>query len=179
MPATQRQRRVLGQLSYLAASVALLVIAILPLSPGRIGLPGPDWLLALTFVWVLRRPEQVPVLSVAAVMLAADVLLLRPPGLGAAIAVAATEAARRREQRWAERGFPAQWLRVSMLMVMMMLAARVLHVLFVIPASLAPLPAFGQDAMRVIATAGAYPVVAAVTRALGLRRATPAEMDLV
>ena len=179
MPATPRQRRLLGQLSYLLAALALLMISILPLSPGAVGWPGPDWLLALTFAWVLRRPEQVPVLTLAAVMLAADVLLLRPLGLGAAVAVAATEAARRREQRWAERGFAAEWLRVAALMAMMMLAGRVLHVLFVIPATLAPLPAFGQDVMRLIATIGAYPVVVALARALGLRRAAPAEMDLV
>lgn len=179
MAGTPRQRRLLGQLSYLAASLVLLVVAILPLSPGAVGWAGPDWLLAMTFAWVLRRPEQVPVLSIAVVMLAADVLLLRPLGLGAAIAVAATEAARRREQRWSERGFPAEWLRVAVLMALMMLAARVLHVLFVIPATLAPLPVVGQDALRVIATVAAYPVVAAVMRGIGPRRAAPAEMDLV
>lgn len=179
MAGTPRQNRLLGQFSYLVAALALLVVAILPLSPGSEGWPGPDWLLALTLAWVLRRPEQVPVVTVAGVMLLADILLLRPIGLGAAIAVVATEAARLREQRWAQHGFLAEWLRVAALMALMTLASRVLHTLFVIPVTLAPLPAFGQDMLRLIATIGAYPVIVATARALGLRRAAPAEMDLV
>ena len=152
--------------------------ALLPLSPGAIRWPGPDWLMALTLAWVLRRPEQLPVLSVAAVMLLADVLFLRPIGLGAAIAVVATEAARRRETRWAEQGFVAEWLRVGALVALGLLAERVVMTLFVIPPALAPLPPLGQDILRLIATLAAYPLVVVVLRAFGLRRAAPGEMDL-
>lgn len=173
-----RQRQLIGQAVYVGAGLALIVLALLPLSPGAIRWPGPDWLLALSFAWVLRRPEQVPVLVIAAMMLAADVLLLRPPGLGAALAVAATEAARQREQRWAEQGFLAEWLRVGALMALMLLGDRIVRGLFMIPATLAPMPPLGQDIMRLIATMGAYPGVVAATRLLGLRRAAPGEMDL-
>lgn len=179
MIAAPRQRQLIGQSLYVAAGLALIVGALLPLAPGRIGWAGPDWLAALTLAWVLRRPEQVPVLLVAALMLAADILLMRPIGLGAAIAVVATEAARRRAERWQEQGFVAEWARVAMLMLLMVLADRVVRALFVIPPVLAPMPPLGQDILRLIATVFAYPVVVAVTRALGLRRAAPGELELV
>lgn len=172
-----RQRQLIGQSLFVAAGLALIVVALLPLRPGAIAWPGPDWLVALAFAWVLRRPEQVPVLIVAALMLTADILLLRPIGLGAAIAVVATEAARRREPRWRDQGFLVEWLGVATLIVMMVLADRVIRTLFLIPPTLAPLPPLGQDILRLIATIAAYPLVVVVTHVLGLRRAAPGELD--
>lgn len=178
MIAVLRQRRVVGQVLFAMSGMAIIFAALLPLAPGSVGWPGPDWLTALTFAWLLRRPDEVPVLLIAAVTLAADALLLRPLGLGAALAVVATELARPRAQRWGESGFPAEWLRVAVLMVLMLLADRLLRGVLVVPATLAPTPPLGQDAMRLIATVAAYPVVVGVTRLLGLRRAAPGEMDL-
>ena len=63
--------------------------------------------------------------------------------------------------------------------LLMVLADRVVRALFVIPPVLAPMPPLGQDILRLIATVFAYPVVVAVTRALGLRRAAPGELELV
>lgn len=174
-----RQRQLVGMTLYVLSALAVILAALLPLSPGRIAFPGPDLLTVLTLAWVIRRPEQVPVPVIAAVMLATDILLFRPPGLGAAIAVVATEAARQREQRWREQGFLVEWLRVAMLMALMVLAERTIRSLSLIPPTLAPLPPLGQDLLRLLATVGAYPVVVVVARALGLRRAAPGEMDLV
>jgi len=173
-----RHRQLIGMTLYLLASLALIVAALLPLSPGRIGWPGPDLLILLTFAWVLRRPEQVPVLVIAVVMLAADILLFRPVGLGAAIAVVATEAARRRQQRWRDQGFLVEWLRVAILMVLMVLAGRVIQTLFLIPPTLAPLPPLGLDILRLITSVGAYPFVVATLGLLGLRRAAPGKPEL-
>lgn len=172
-----RQSRLLGQLLYVLAALALILGALLPLSPGRISWPGPDWLSALTFAWVLRRPDQVPVLILAAVMLAADILLLRPPGLGAALAVVATEAARRQQHRWRAQGFLVEWLRVAILMGLTVLAERVIRTLFLVPPTLAPLPPLGQDVLRLIATIAAYPLVVAALGVLGLRHAAPGALD--
>lgn len=172
-----RPRRLLGQLLYLLLALALILGALLPLAPGRIAWPGPDWLVAVTLAWVLRRPEQVPVLTVALVMLAADLLLFRPLGLGAALAVVAAEAARRQQHRWRAQGFLVEWLRVAILMGLMMLAERVIRTLFLVPPTLAPLPPLGQDALRLIATVAAYPLVVALLGALGLRHAAPGALD--
>jgi rod shape-determining protein MreD len=154
------------------------VAALLPLAPGRIGLPGPDLLTALTLAWVARRPEQVPVLAVAAIGLAADILLFRPLGLGAAIAVVASEVPRRREHRWREHGFLVEWLRVATLMVLMVLAERTIRTLFFVPDTLAPLPPLGQDILRLIATITVYPLVAGMLAALGLHRSVPGKMGV-
>lgn len=171
-----RPRRLVGLTLYLLSALALIVLALLPLAPGRIGWPGPDLLVVLTFAWVLRRPEQVPVLVIAAVMLVADILLFRPPGLGAATAVVATEVARLHQQRWREQGFLVEWLRVAILMVLMVLAERTIRTLFLIPSTLAPLPPLGLDILRLITTVAAYPFVVAALGVLGLRRAAPGEI---
>ena len=73
---------------YVASCAAIMFFHLLPLqtSPGRWG--APDFLSALTYAWVLRRPEYVPALLIAAMMLLADMLFMRPPGLQAALVVA-------------------------------------------------------------------------------------------
>lgn len=173
-----RSRRLVGQAAYVGIGLTILVVALLPLSPGRVGWPGPDLLVALTLAWVLRRPEQVPVAVIAALALTADVLLMRPIGLGAAIMVAGSEAARLREHRWRAQGFLVEWLRVGVLMGAMVLADRVLRTILAVPQTLAPMPPLGQDLLRLIATVAAYPLVVWVARTLaGLRRAAPGETE--
>lgn len=161
-----RRQRLLGQALYVALFLVILFWRLLPLAPGRVVWPGPDLGLCLTLLWVLRRPDQAPVLIIAALYLVEDILLLRPIGLGAAIAVLCTEAARKREQRWRELPFMVEWLRVTLLLALMMLATRSLMTLFF----LSP-PPLGQAMLQLIATTAAYPVVAgAGAWLLGLSR---------
>ncbi|UFM63445.1 rod shape-determining protein MreD [Paracoccus sp. MA] len=161
-----RRQRLLGQALFVALFLAILFWRLLPLAPGRIGWPGPDLGLCLALVWVLRRPEQVPVLTIAVLFLIEDILLLHPIGLGAALAVIGTEAARKREQRWRELPFMVEWLRVAMLLALMMVANRFLLVIFFLP-----LPPFGQVILQYIATVAAYPLVAGLAGwVLGLPR---------
>lgn len=175
-----RGRRLWGLTGYVGISLAILIVALLPLAPGRVGWPGPDLLTALTLAWVLRRPEQVPVLVIAALALTADVLLMRPIGLGAVILVVGSEAARLREHRWREQRFLVEWLGVGTLMGAMMLADRVLRTILAVPQTLAPMPPLGQDLLRLIATVAAYPLVVWLARTLvGLRRAAPGETEPV
>lgn len=82
-----RRRQMTGMTVYVVVAFAILFVRLLPLSPGRVAMPGPDVLLCLTIAWVLRRPEQVPVLVIAAVFLIEGLLMLRPPGLWAAVVV--------------------------------------------------------------------------------------------
>lgn len=167
------QRRLIGQSVYAGLVLLLLFLRLLPLHPGRTGWPGPELTLALTFAWVLRRPEQVPVLLIAAAFLLQDIMLLWPFGLWAAVVVMATEAARLREVRWREQPFVVEWLRVSLLIAAMMLGYRIVLGLFLLP-----MPPLGQVVLSWLATAAAYPlVVLAGHWLLGLRRATPAEAE--
>ena len=168
-----------GSALYVAAALVIVMAGLLPLGPGWVRWTGPDLLLALTFAWVLRRPDQAPVLLVAAVFLLADLLTLRPPGLRAALVVVASESARLREHRWRDRTFLFEWLRVAILMGAIMVADRVVQTVFFVPPALAPRVPLGQDMIRLIATVAVYPLVAGAARVLlGLRRMAPGESDL-
>ena len=166
------RRRLAGGSVYVLIACGILFLRLLPLSPGRVPWPGPDLLLCLTFAWVLRRPEQVPTLIIATVILIEDLLVMRPLGLWAAMVVIGTEAARTREARWREQPFVVEWLRVAMLMAAMMAAARLVMVVVLLP-----VPPLGQVLLHWLASVTAYPVVAFAGMLLGLRRAAPGEAE--
>ncbi|WP_347266350.1 rod shape-determining protein MreD [Paracoccus sp. (in: a-proteobacteria)] len=167
-----RRQRLAGQALFAALFLAILFWRLLPLplAPGRAAWPGPDLGLCLALLWVLRRPQNLPVLTVALLFLVADVLLMQPIGLGAAIAVIGTEAARTREQRWRQLPFMVEWLRVAILLALMMLTNR-----FLMSVTFLPLPALGMVIVHYLATVAVYPPLAGLCAwALGLRR-NPAE----
>ncbi len=167
MSDSARRQRHLGQALFVLLFLTILFLRLLPLNPGRVIWPGPDLALCLCIGWLLRRPEQAPVLAIAILFLIEDIMLLRPLGLWAAIVVMSSEAARRREHRWRELPFMVEWLRVATLVSMMMLANR-----FVLAMFLLPLPPLGQVVLQAIATVAAYPLVVGLMRwPLGLRRA--------
>lgn len=170
-----RHRRYVGMVLYTLVMLAILLIRLLPLTPGSIAWPGPDLMLCLTLVWVLRRPEQVPVLLIAAVFFVEDMLMMRPLGLWTAIVVLATEAARHREHRWRELPFMIEWLRVAVLIALIVLANRFAMALFFVQ-----IPSLGQVILQYLATIIAYPVVVVVSRwTLGLRRVDYIEAEIM
>jgi rod shape-determining protein MreD len=158
---------------FVALALLLAFARLLPLGDGTGGVPGPDFLVALALAWVLRRPDYVPIVLVAVVMLLADFLFMRPPGLWAAITVLAVEFLRNREPGFRDLPFLVEWSMVALLLLAMTLAyALVLLVLMV------DQPTLGLTLLQLIATILAYPLVVAVTVfALGLRRAAPGEVD--
>ena len=170
-----KRRQLMGMVLFALIALVLLLVRLLPISPGAIPLPGPDLTLCLAFVWVLRRPEQVPVLLIAAVFMVEDIVLMRPPGLWTAVVVLGTEAARLREPRWREHPFMVEWGRVVLVFALMMLANR-----FMQAVAFLDLPSFGQVFLQFLATAFAYPFVALATRwLLGLRRLAIAEAEIM
>ena len=139
---------------YLAASATIVFGALLPLGPGAGRLPGPDLLVLLAFAWVLRRPDHVPVLALAAVMFVADLLTMRPPGLWAMMMLIGVEATRGRTGTWSDMPFLVEWAVVSAVLAAMHLAYAIgLAVFFV------DQPPIGQTLIRLIATICFYPAV--------------------
>ena len=59
-------------------------------------MPGPDLLLCIIFAWTMRRPDYLPVLLIAAVVLLEDLIMLRPPGLWTGLVVLVSEIIRKR-----------------------------------------------------------------------------------
>ncbi|MBE3639160.1 rod shape-determining protein MreD [Mangrovicoccus algicola] len=112
----------LARAAYAAIALAAMAVLLMPLwiEPG--GWPGPDLLSALTLAWVLRRPEQVPVLLIAGVMLTADLMLQRPPGLWAALMVAGSEVLRARRRTGRPLGVVAEWALAGTVIFAMSLA---------------------------------------------------------
>ncbi len=135
---------------------ALGIIAIhIPLVPvGQAGdrIANPDLLFCLLAAWIVRRPQAVPLLLVLALGLGADLLLGRPPGPGVLGLVLATEHLRHRRPG----SFLAEWLRAALLFAAILAGTAALLAL-----SLAPLPGGEALARHWLATAIAYPMVAA------------------
>lgn len=143
-----------GRALYLALSTVLILGAVLPLS-GPDPRPGPDLLLALTLAFVLRRPDTVPPLAVVGVFVLADLLWQRPPGLGALVALAVTEALRNRAPALRSQGFAAEWLAATLGIAAFVLGGRVAAAILFLP-----LPALTAQITGLAWTILAYPAVA-------------------
>ncbi|GAW33785.1 hypothetical protein RA2_00828 [Roseovarius sp. A-2] len=158
---------------YLALSLLLIFLHLLPLDMMPSGWAGPNLFLALTFGWAVRRPDYVPLLLVALVALGMDLLLQRPPGLWAAITVLGLETLRNRATSLRDLTFAAEWAAVSSTLVVMTLAYRI--ILTVLMVDQAPL---GLTLMQLLATLLVYPLVALLSHGLlGVRKRAPGDFD--
>lgn len=165
--------RAVYQAAFFGIAAVLIFFRLLPVNPGPGSLPGPDLIVLVAFAWVLRRPDFVPVWLVASVMLLADLLFMRPPGLWAAATVLGLEYLRSRAGAWREMGFLAEWGRVALTLFVMVLGTRALLLVLLVDQ-----PAFGLQLIELLMTIGFYPVVVAASRLLfGIRKPSPREFD--
>lgn len=150
---------------YLGLSLAVMALRLMPhnLAPG--GWPGPDLLVCLSFAWVLRRPDQVPVLALGLVFLTADLLYQRPPGLWAALALVASEVLRGRARINRQLLFPMEWALVAILVLGMVLAQWA-----VLGLTLVTQPGLRYEVWQGAVTVAVYPLVVAGLRTFGIRR---------
>ena len=99
---------------YCGLMIVILFFHLLPLDTVPRHFAPPDLFVAFTFAWVTRRPDYVPTMLVAAVMLTVDLLLQKPPGLLAAMVVAGCAFLRGRAVTPAsETNFATEWLTVT------------------------------------------------------------------
>jgi rod shape-determining protein MreD len=166
-------RKLLWQTLFLLLCALVVLLHLLPLGRTAGSLPGPDFLVLLAFAWVIRRPDYVPVLLVAGIMLLADLLFLRPPGLWAAIVVLGHEFLRNREQALRDLPFLVEWGLVALLLLAMTVGEAAALLLVAVNQ-----PRLGLTLFQLIVTILSYPVVVALTVfVFGLRRAAPGEVD--
>lgn len=157
---------------FVLVAMLLLYLRLLPLDNPAGAWGAPDLLLAMSFAWVLRRPEFIPPLALAAVWLLADLMLLRPPGLMAMLVLAAALILRQKQRELGEVPFALEWGTVSLACLVILLAQRLVLGLFLVP-----MPPAGQGVIQVIVTALSYPVVVLATEYLfGVRRIAPGEI---
>ena len=159
--------------AFAAIAALLVVLRLLPIGSGAGHWPGPDLLLCLTLAWVIRRPDYLPAPLLAAVVLAEDLLLMRPPGLWAALVLVATEFLRSRAALTREIGFPVEWLMVSGLMLGLSLAERLIGSLAFLPQ-----PALSAELAQTLVSILCYPLaVGFCWLVLDLRKPATGELD--
>ncbi len=122
-------------------------------------MPGPDLLLCIIFAWTMRRPDYLPVLLIAAVVLLEDLIVLRPPGLWTGLVVLVSEIIRNRVALTRELNFGVEWLLVSAMMVVMLIVYRMAFGLVLLPQ-----PPFGFAMVQVIWSILCYPLVVFLSR---------------
>lgn len=144
---------------FVAVVTGIVLVQLLPMHPEAARLPGPDIILALTIAWAMRQSRHLPILLLAGVMLVVDFLLMRPPGLMAALSVLAVEFIRSREDQWRNLPMPVEWLIGAALIAgVLLLNALVLAILIVPEATL------GQMLIRLIMTVLIYPLAMLAVR---------------
>lgn len=122
-------------------------------------MPGPDLLLCIIFAWTMRRPDYLPVLLIAAVVLLEDLIVLRPPGLWTGLVVLVSEIIRNRVALTRELNFGVEWLLVSAMMVVMLIVYRMAFGLVLLPQ-----PPFGFAMVQVVWSILCYPLVVFLSR---------------
>jgi rod shape-determining protein MreD len=161
------------RLSFIGLCAVVIFFHLLPLQTAPRNWAGPDLIIALAFSWALRRPEYVPALSVAVIMLLADLMLQRPPGLLALLVVLGVENLKSRARALREAPFLAEWSVVSVVLISITLMNRL--VLGILVVQQAPL---GLSILQTVVTLMFYPVVVAFSRfVLGVRKAAPGEAN--
>lgn len=139
----------------LGLGLVAVYAALVPLG-GTGALPVPDLVFCLAAAWVVRRPARAPLWAVLALGLTADLMLSRPPGLGALGLLLVTERLRAGAAVLHGR-FVLEWLAVAAGFVAVLASMHVVLLLvFLDP------PPLRVSAGYAASTALAYPVVVAL-----------------
>lgn len=161
------------RLLFVGLALASLYLRLLPGVRADDAWPGPDLLVCIVFCWTLRRPDYLPILLVAAVIFAEDLLLMRPPGLWTALVVLGAEFLRSRTDLARELNLGAEWLLVGLVLVAMLLASRVILGIAVLP----QIP-FDASIRQLFSTLLSYPIVVGISvLVFGLHKPATGELD--
>lgn len=152
--------------------LVILFFHLLPLQTATGGLIWPDIALCFAFAWSVRRPEYVPSLLLAAAFLLTDLLLQRPPGLWAVLALIGCEQLKAQSRGLRDSTLMAEIASVAVWIIGIAIAYRVVLSVLLVDA-----PSFGPLLLQAGATVIAYPLVVAITHCiLGVRKAAPDEL---
>lgn len=163
----------LMRLVYLGLCLLFVFLHLLPQDTSPRAWAGPDFILALTCAWVLRRPAFVPVALIALVFLLTDLLYQMPPGLWAALVVIGTQTLRARAPGLRDLTFMAEWFTVSVTLTIMTLGNQLALALFVLDR-----PPLGLQLMQLVMTLAFYPLVVIISQIIfGVRKQVPGDLD--
>lgn len=157
---SERSAARLWSMRALFAALCGFVLAyhLLPIAPlSHIFMP-PDLILGLSLAWTVRRPEYAPIWLIAIVALLADLLLMRVPGLWAAMTVLAAGYVQRRRGQMQNTGFGVEWAHVCLAVAGAFLLQRVAYAVLILD----PLPTAGIFT-QFVTTVATYPLMVALT----------------
>jgi len=158
---------------FVGLALLILFFHLLPLDTIPRRWAPPDLLIAFTFAWVLRRPDYVPVLILALVMLVADLMLQRPPGLQAMLMVLGCEYLKNQTAGLRQASFLGEWMAVGIVLV----GITVLNRLILVILAVDPAP-LGLNLIQMGLTFLAYPLVVVLSQSLmGVRKLAPGDAD--
>ena len=173
MAETPTMQILTGRMLFVGLCGTVLFFQLLPLDARPETWPMPDFLLLLVVLWSARRPDYAPVTFIAILMLMADLLLQRPPGLWAGLAVIFTEVLRRRSRQLRNSPFLLEWGSVAAGIIAINMVNRVAMAVVLLPQ-----PAIGLTLIQMVMTILAYPIVVLVAHAIfGVSRPAPGETD--
>ena len=162
-----------GRATFLGLAALILLVQLLPNGAVPGAWAGPDMLLVLVFAFVVRRPKFVPFALLAVVLLLADLLLQRPPGLWAALVCIVSEMLRRRSRGLRNVPLAMEWGTVALGILAVTVGYRLVTMLAMLPQS--PL---GLALVQTTVTILVYPVVVGVAQIFfGLTRPAPGQVD--
>ncbi len=158
---------------FVVLALAIMFFHLLPLDTLPRRWAPPDLLIAFAFAWIVRRPDYVPAVALAGVMLLADLLFQRPPGLVALLVVLAGEYLRNQTAAPGEASFVGEWISVCFVILAVTLLNRLILTLTLVEQ--APL---ALSLIQMVLTMAVYPPVVLVTQTvMGIRRLTPGEAE--
>ncbi len=116
-------------------------------------------MVVFTFIWLVLRPRLIPTPLIAAIFFFADILLMRPIGLWAALMVLAAEFFKGRRARVRGQVFATEWAVVSGVVLLLTVAnTAILSVVFLDHVQ------FNKAMIQAITTILAYPLFALAAR---------------
>ena len=158
---------------FVALGLLFVLWSIVPFDMSAGAIPRPDVFYCITMVYIIRKPEWVPVWSVFAVFFLRDILTQAPLGLFTLLVVLGTEVVRANLQAFREYIFGLEWLWIGAIFVAMTLVQQVVLALM-----LAQTPRLLDQLYLIIFTVAAYPVtVGAMKYGFGFTRPRPGELD--
>ena len=161
------------QALFLALCLAVIFFHLLPLSTLPSRWAPPDLLICLALAWGLRRPDYVPILSLAGIMLLADLMYHRPPGVMAALVVLASEYLRNRAGALREASFVGEWLAVGIAISGITVVNRMILALVGVEQA-----ALGLVLIQMLMSIAAYPAVVLVSQSVfGVRKLAPSQAE--
>ncbi len=143
---------------YLILCLLIIFIHILPLSTIPRGWAGPDWIFALTFAWAGRRPDLIPILLLAPMLLFADIIFYRPPGLWALLVLVFIVRKKNQAAEVHDFNFLSDYLNFAVVLVLVNLSYRIILTLFFVERD-----PWLLTITQIMTTLLAYPLVVALS----------------